>query len=60
MQVSKQCLRIYAKAVCLLEAHPQSPWNDIFDVKLRPHFVSADTSGITGNKKSGTAPNLIW
>ena len=50
-QVSKQCLRDHTNAFCLLEAHPQSPKNDIIDVKLRPHFVSADTFLLCRNNK---------
>ena len=50
-QVSMQCSRTYTSAFCLLEAHPQSPKNVIFDAKLRLHFVDADTFLLCRNIK---------
>ena len=50
-QVSMQCSRTYTSAFCLLEAHPQSPKNVIFDAKLCLHFVDADTFLLCRNIK---------
>ena len=52
-QVSEQCPCDHTGRLCSLEAHPQSPKNVIFDAKLRPHFVCADSFQISGNKKRG-------
>ena len=41
----------YTSAFCLLEAHPQSPKNVIFDAKLCLHFVDADTFLLCRNIK---------
>ena len=60
-QVSMQCSRTYTSAFCLLEAHPQSPKNVIFDAKLRLHFVDADTFLLCRNiKKRGQPPICIF
>ena len=57
--VGEQCPCDHTGRLCSLEAHPQSPKNVIFDAKLRPHFVCADSFQISGNKKKRGSRNSL-